>query len=388
MVASRKLGMEGDEWLSNALPSLIAPYKKTYPDLLKNNPQISEIITREVDQFRKTIKNGLDNVEKVEETAKNLYKLSSLVTTELDWLGNLQSIMDFLIRNQFPRNIKLLFNNKELINTYLIKEQREKLNELMKIVIHAGLSTSYLLKEQEKENFNPSMEDLKKIIGVLNYFKDHKIKLNSEWAFKYITTYGVPLEILQELAEERNIDVDVSNLDRLNREHQELSRTTSAGVFRGGLANHSPEVIKLHTATHLLLSTLRKILGDHVVQKGQNITSERSRFDFPNPEKLTNEQIKKVENNVNEIISKDLPVNFIVMPKDEALNTGAIHAFNEKYADTVKVYFVGKSLEDAVSREFCGGPHVSHTGEIGHVRIKKQEKIGSGLIRIYMVLTN
>jgi alanyl-tRNA synthetase len=216
-------------------------------------------------------------------------------------------------------------------------------------------------------------------------------KINGEVAFGLYQSYGFPLDLTLEVLENEGLEFTEKDKEDFKREfekHQELSRTTSAGVFRGGLADHSPEVIKLHTATHILLSALRKVLGEHVVQKGQNITSERSRFDFPNPEKLTNEQIKKVENDVNEIISKDLPVNFIVMPKDEALKTGAIHAFNEKYADTVKVYFVGKSLEDAVSREFCGGPHVTHTGEIGHVRIKKQEKIGSGLIRIYMVLTN
>jgi alanyl-tRNA synthetase len=151
------------------------------------------------------------------------------------------------------------------------------------------------------------------------------------------------------------------------------------------LADHSPGVDKLHTATHLLLASLRKVLGDHVVQKGQNITKERTRFDFPNPEKLTDEQLKEVEDMINEVIKNALPVNFKILPKDEALATGAIHAFNEKYSDTVKVYYVGNSIEGAVSLEFCGGPHVGNTAEIGRVKIKKQEKIGAGLIRIYMV---
>jgi len=124
------------------------------------------------------------------------------------------------------------------------------------------------------------------------------------------------------------------------------------------------------------------------VQKGQNITKDRSRFDFPNPEKLTDEQLKEVEDMVNKVISEKLPVNFEVLPKEEALKTGAIHAFNEKYADTVKVYYLGENLNEAFSREFCGGPHVANTGKIGRVKIEKQEKIGAGLLRIYLVLKN
>jgi alanyl-tRNA synthetase len=125
-------------------------------------------------------------------------------------------------------------------------------------------------------------------------------------------------------------------------------------------------------------------LGDQVVQKGQNITKERSRFDFPNPDKLSEEQLKSVEDLVNDVVSKGLSVSFEVMPKDEALKTGAIHAFNEKYADTVKVYYVGSDMKSAFSKEFCGGPHVQNTSEIGRVKIKKQEKIGAGLVRIYL----
>ena len=211
-------------------------------------------------------------------------------------------------------------------------------------------------------------------------------EINAKKAFDLYQSYGFPLEITKEIFAEKGQTINLEEYKKEFAKHQELSRTTSAGVFKGGLADHSSEVIKLHTATHLLLASLRKILGEQVVQKGQNITKERSRFDFPNPEKLTDEQLKKVENMINDIIDKDLSVNFKVMPKDKAEKTGAIHAFNEKYADTVKVYYVGNTLETAFSKEFCGGPHVTHTSEIGRVRIKKQEKIGSGLIRIYAVV--
>lgn len=215
------------------------------------------------------------------------------------------------------------------------------------------------------------------------------IRVDGREVFKIYETYGLPPEISQELMSGWGLRFDEQTMKECEEariKHKELSRTTSAGVFKGGLADTSPEVIKLHTATHLLLASLRKVLGEHVVQRGQNITKERARFDFPNPEKLTEKQLKEVEDMINDIIAKDLSVNFKVMPKDEALKTGAIHAFNEKYADTVKVYYVGEDLERAFSKEFCGGPHVKDTREIGHVRIKKQEKIGAGLMRIYATL--
>jgi alanyl-tRNA synthetase len=215
-------------------------------------------------------------------------------------------------------------------------------------------------------------------------------RVDGKTIFDLYQTYGFPPELTLEIAVKENIKVDGKAAIDLEKEieaHKEQSRTTSAGVFKGGLADHSPEVIRLHTATHLLLASLRKVLGPQVVQKGQNITKERSRFDFPNSEKLSDEQIRKVEDMINDVIERDLPINYKVMPKEEALKTGAIHAFNEKYADTVKVYFVGKDIKSAFSKEFCGGPHVNRTGEIGRVRIKKQEKIGSGLMRIYLVLT-
>jgi alanyl-tRNA synthetase len=212
-------------------------------------------------------------------------------------------------------------------------------------------------------------------------------KVNGKTAFDLYQTNGVPLELTLEILQAEGLKF--SGKDKLEFEkefekHKDQSRTTSAGVFKGGLADHSDEVVKLHTATHLLLASLRKVIGAHVVQKGQNITKDRSRFDFPNPDKLTEDQLKEVEDMINGVIKKDLPVNFKVMPKENALKTGAIHAFNEKYTDTVKVYYVGKDLKSAFSMEFCGGPHVTSTLEIGRVRIKKQEKIGSGLIRIYL----
>ena len=225
--------------------------------------------------------------------------------------------------------------------------------------------------------------------GVKVLEKEMKKKsINGKLAFDLYQTNGIPLDLTLEILEKKGVNFSDDDKESFKEEfekHKNVSRSASAGVFKGGLADHSPQVIKYHTAAHLLLAALRKALGDKIVQKGQNITKDRARFDFPFSRKLTDEEIKKVEDFINEVIEKNLPVNFKIMPKEEALKTGATHAFTEKYADTVKVYYVGGSLEGAVSKEFCGGPHVASTGQIGRVKIKKQEKIGSGLMRIYAV---
>lgn len=255
----------------------------------------------------------------------------------------------------------------------LIRRMVTKFPEIDKIIDNPVILDEI---KRFKTSLNNGLKEIKKVE-----------KITGKIAFDLYQSFGFPLELTVELFREKGQEVNLEEFRKEFEEHKNKSRSTSAGVFKGGLADHSEEVVKLHTATHILLATLRKVLGEHVVQRGQNITPERSRFDFPNHEKLTNKQIQEVENMVNEIIIKELPVNFVVLPKDEAIKTGAIHAFNEKYADTVKVYYVGSSLEEAVSSEFCGGPHVTNTKEIGHVTIKKQEKIGSGLVRVYVVLT-
>ncbi len=154
-------------------------------------------------------------------------------------------------------------------------------------------------------------------------------------------------------------------------------------MFKGGLADASEEVIKFHTATHLLHAALRKILGEDVQQRGSNITKERFRFDFTHPAKLTNQQLKKVEDLINEQIEKDLPVSYETKTSKEALDEGALAFFGEKYDEKVKVYTIGDPKGEWFSKEVCGGPHIFHTEEIGRVRIIKQKKIGSGVMRIY-----
>ena len=204
-------------------------------------------------------------------------------------------------------------------------------------------------------------------------------------AFDLYQSYGFPIEMTIELAQEKGMTVDEVGFNEELKKHQDLSRTASAGKFKGGLADHSVETTKLHTATHLLLAALKKVLGDHVFQKGSNITAERLRLDFPNAEKMTDEQIQEVEKLVNGAIEAKLPVRFEEMPIEKAREIGATGVFDSKYAETVKVYFVGNDPE-YFSKEICGGPHVENTVELGHFRIAKEESSSAGIRRIKAVL--
>lgn len=219
------------------------------------------------------------------------------------------------------------------------------------------------------------------------------MEINGEFAFDLYQTEGFPLELTMEILNQNGMTFTTEEKNAFETEfakHKEISRTASAGMFRGGLAEASVVTTKLHTTTHLLHAALRQILGEHVGQKGSHITAEKLRFDFSHPQKLTEEELSKVENLINLKIKEDLPVTFTTMDLTEAIAEGALHFFAEKYGKEVKVYRVGPlaSSGSPFSMEVCGGPHVTHTGEIGNVKIIKQEKIGAGIIRIYAALDN
>jgi alanyl-tRNA synthetase len=210
--------------------------------------------------------------------------------------------------------------------------------------------------------------------------------------FNLYQSYGLPIEISLEEMRRRNIPVkDESKgqaytmlkivVEDSIKQHQELSRTASAGMFKGGLSDAGEMATKYHTATHLLLAALRKVLGDHVFQKGSNINVERLRFDFSHAEKMTSEQIQQVEDLVNDQIQKNLPVKLEEMPLEKAKETGAMGVFDSKYGENVKVYTIGD-----FSKEICGGPHVQKTSELGKFKIKKEESSSSGVRRIKAVL--
>jgi alanyl-tRNA synthetase len=204
--------------------------------------------------------------------------------------------------------------------------------------------------------------------------------------FTLFTSYGFPFELTKELAKEKGIIIDEKAFKTQMKEHQDLSRAGAEQKFKGGLADHSEQTIKYHTATHLLNQALHDVLGDHIDQKGSNITTERLRFDFSHTTKMTPEEIAQVEQLVNDKIKADLPVQSVVLPKAEAEKTGARHAFADKYGDEVNIYFIGDTLESAYSKEFCGGPHVEHTGTLGVFKIVKEEAVAAGIRRIKAVL--
>lgn len=205
--------------------------------------------------------------------------------------------------------------------------------------------------------------------------------ISGKEAFDLYQSYGFPFELTRELAHERGIEIDEKGFQDELRRHQELSRTASAGMFKGGLQGEDDRTARLHTATHLLQAALREVLGPHVYQKGSNITPERLRFDFAHPEKMTPEEKEKVEHLVNEAIRADHPVTCEEMTVEKAKEAGALGVFEAKYGDRVKVYSAG-----AFSKEICGGPHATRTGELGHFRIKKEEASSAGVRRIKAVL--
>jgi alanyl-tRNA synthetase len=204
--------------------------------------------------------------------------------------------------------------------------------------------------------------------------------------FDIYQSVGASKELIGEVTKELGLEVNFTKFDEELFAHQEKSKANQGERFKGGLGDHSIETTKLHTATHLLHQALRDVLGDSVRQMGSNITPERLRFDFSHDEKMTEEQIRKVEQIVNEKIAQKLAVNKIVLSKVEAEKSGALHFFKDKYGDEVNVYYIGDSLENAWSKEFCGGPHVANLSELGKFTIQKEEAVGKGVRRIKAVL--
>ena len=232
--------------------------------------------------------------------------------------------------------------------------------------------------KNEKEKFNRTLEK-----GLREFNKVSNKDIDAETAFHLYDTYGFPIELTEELARDAKIKVDTLGFKERFKKHQELSRTASAGKFKGGLAGNSEIETKYHTATHLLNAALKVVVDKNVHQKGSNITDERMRFDFSCDHKLTDEEKKKTEDLVNEWIKEGLDVTVKEMSKSEAINSGAECMFIEKYPDIVTVYSIGN-----VSKELCGGPHVKNTSELGHFKITKEEASSAGVRRIKAVLTN
>ena len=232
----------------------------------------------------------------------------------------------------------------------------------------------------EKIKFNRTLEKgLREFEKITKNINDGL--LNKDLAFKLYDTYGFPIELTEELANELGIKVDIEGFKERFKKHQELSRTASSGKFKGGLQSTGEIETKYHTATHLLNAALKVVVGKDVHQKGSNITSERMRFDFSCDHKLSDEEKSKVEELVNKWIQEAIPVTVKEMSKNDAIASGAECMFIEKYPDVVTVYSIGD-----ISHELCGGPHVKNTNELGHFKIKKEEASSAGVRRIKAIL--
>ncbi len=286
------------------------------------------------------------------------------------------------VRNGFSLGIREIFTSK--IAEEVIKIYFEVYSEL-------GKNKDFIVSQLDKEE-NKFKETLER--GLKEF--------EGKRAFDLYQTYGFPLEMVIEEKDKRGIVYDkeklVKKFEEEMQKHQELSRTASAGMFKGGLADASEQTIKYHTAAHLMLVALRKVLGENVLQKGSNITSERLRFDFSHSEKMTFEQIRQVEDLINEKIKQDLPVICEEMSLSEAKEKGAMGVFDSKYGDKVKVYTIGNPMAHSAglgqagsgspfSREICGGPHVNRTSELGNFKIIKEESASAGVRRIKATLS-
>lgn len=270
----------------------------------------------------------------------------------LEELGNLIDLYIDTLQELYPE----LQSKKDMIKQTIIEEK----NKFMKTLSHGEKEFEKVVAKAKQEN---------------------KTMIDGYTIFKLYETYGFPPEITTDLAKEQGFTVDLSEFDKLFKEHQEKSRQGSELKFKGGLAEQNEQTIAYHTATHLLHKALQIVLGDHAKQCGSNITTERLRFDFTHPEKMTKEQLQQVENLVNEQIKRDLPVTCEEMTLEEAKASGATGLFENKYGEKVKVYTIGD-----FSKEICGGPHVTHTGELGHFKIKKEESSSAGVRRIKAIL--
>jgi alanyl-tRNA synthetase len=294
---------------------------------------------------------------------------NGIVPSNLDRGYILRRLIRRAIRFGRMLGIKELFTTK--VAEVVIREYSELYNELKK-----NKEKIILELRKEEEKFAITIEK-----GLTKFEKINSRIISGKDAFLLFQSYGFPIEMTQELALEKGISVDEEAFKKEFEKHQELSRTATSGKFKGGLSDNSPIVTRMHTATHLLLEALRRVVSSEIKQRGSNITTERLRFDFSFDRKLTDEEKKKVEDEVNRVVEEGLDVERKEMSKSDALKIGAQMEFGAKYPSMVSVYFVGD-----YSKEFCGGPHVKNTKEIGKFKILKEQSSSAGVRRIKAVV--
>lgn len=345
----------------------------------------TEVFAREIAEIEKLSGRSYEEGEEVKRAFRIIADHMRTATFILgDDLGVSPSNVDqgYVLRRlirravRFGKKINMPENFSPLIARVIIDQYKAVYPELERnaafVLEQLSLEEERFAKtlEQGTKEFEKLVEKLK-ISGVLS----------GRLAFRLYDTFGFPIEMTQELAKENHLKVDIEGFEEAFRKHQELSKAGSEQKFKGGLADHSEETTKLHTATHLLHAALRRVLGDEVVQKGSNITAERLRFDFSFHRKMEEEEIREVERLVNEAIARQLPIEMQEMTVEEARAQGAIGLFGDKYGERVSVYTMGD-----FSKEICGGPHASNTGELVAFRIQKEQSSSAGVRRIKAVI--
>ncbi len=348
-----------------------------------------------------TALNGFSSIYETDVFASILQKLSKLSNGNEDSLSkriiadHLRTAVVILADKIAPSNLDQGYILRRLIRRAIRHARKINISgsfckSVAKVVIEK-LSPAYpeikqnekfIFEELEREEgqFSKTLEKGEKEFNKLIQNCDNN-KICGENAFNLYETYGFPLEMTVELAQEQGLSVDEKGFEKAFEAHQKLSRSGSEKKFKGGLGDCSETTTALHTATHLLHAGLRKVLGNHVEQRGSNITPERLRFDFSHPDKVTPEQIKEVEDFVNEAIQADIIIEYQEISVDEAKKSGAIGLFEHKYGDKVKVYSMGE-----FSKEICGGPHAETTGKLGKFKIKKEQASSRGVRRIKAIL--
>ncbi len=338
--------------------------------------EVFEPVMKELEKLQK-----VDSIESRRIVAEHL-RSSIMIINDGGRPSNVDRgyILRRLLRRMTRHMNKLEINLDELSN--IIDISIDSLKELYP-ELEKNRATIKEIIVAEKDKFMKTLQKgEKEFEKVANKTKNNnKYVIDAQAVFNLYETYGFPPEMTEELAKENGLKVDMEGYQKLFEEHQAKSRMGSEAKFKGGLASTGEMEVKYHTATHLLNAALKKVLGDHVHQKGSNITPERLRFDFSHNAKMTDEEKKQVEDLVNEYIKQDLKVERLEMTKEEALKLGAEAMFLDKYGDEVTVYKIGD-----VSMEFCGGPHVERTGVLGTFKIKKEEASSSGVRRIKAIL--
>ena len=337
---------------------LFAPVMNKLKEIAKNdNIESRRIVAEHLRASMMVIADGgrPSNIDRGYVLRKLIRRMSrhlNKMQIDLNELGNLIDLNIDILKEMYPE----LDRNREVIKQVIIEEK----DKFVKTLAHGEREFEKAINKAKEENKNV---------------------IDGQTIFKLYETYGFPPEITADLAKEQGFKIDNSEFDKLFKEHQEKSRMGSEQKFKGGLAEQNEKTIAYHTATHLLHKALQIVLGEHAKQKGSNITTERLRFDFSHPEKMTKEQLQQVEDIVNEQIKRDLSVTCEEMTLEEAKRAGAMGLFENKYGEKVKVYTIGD-----FSKEICGGPHVTHTGELGHFKIKKEESSSAGVRRIKAIL--